>query len=424
MMKLMVYSHDAFGLGNIRRMLAICEHLLDAISGLSILVVSGSPALHSLRLPAGLDYIKLPCLSRDQAGAVGVTFLDTSVEDTVNLRAELILSAIQNFKPDVFLVDKKPCGLLQELKPTLAFLDESSHSGTAPPTQMILLLRDILDAPEPTLRQWKRHGHFEIIEKFYSQIWVVGSPDIFDMPKEYAFPEAIAQKVRFCGYIQRKPGIRSRAMVRHELAIAPEERMVLVTPGGGADGYRLVSNYLEMLATPSAPSRDPLLRSLIVCGYEMPSDHRQAVYQAAAGNPQVEVMDFSDDMVSLMDAADLVVSMGGYNTTCEILSLQKRAIVVPRIQPVQEQWIRAERMAQRGLFQVIHPKHLSASTLATAIDRQFNVPLSSPRRPIDLDALPRIAQMMATLLPGFIPSFSVPSGYFAQPSPCLVTANP
>ncbi len=48
-MKLMVYSHDAFGLGNMRRMLAICEHLLQEIPGLSILLLSGSPMLQGFR---------------------------------------------------------------------------------------------------------------------------------------------------------------------------------------------------------------------------------------------------------------------------------------------------------------------------------------------------------------------------------------
>ncbi|MEL7224866.1 MAG: glycosyltransferase, partial [Cyanobacteria bacterium J06576_12] len=55
--RIMVYSHDAFGLGNLRRMLAICEHLLTRWPNLSILLVSGSPMIHEFRLPVGLDYI-------------------------------------------------------------------------------------------------------------------------------------------------------------------------------------------------------------------------------------------------------------------------------------------------------------------------------------------------------------------------------
>jgi len=65
MKRLLVYSHDTFGLGNIRRMLCICEYLLEALPTLSILLVSGSPMVHSFRIPRRLDYIKLPCLRPD-----------------------------------------------------------------------------------------------------------------------------------------------------------------------------------------------------------------------------------------------------------------------------------------------------------------------------------------------------------------------
>lgn len=60
-MRLIVYSHDSFGLGNIRRMLSICEYSIDNVPEMSILILSGSPVLHSFRMHPGLDYIKLPC---------------------------------------------------------------------------------------------------------------------------------------------------------------------------------------------------------------------------------------------------------------------------------------------------------------------------------------------------------------------------
>ena len=252
---------------------------------------------------------------------------------------------------------------------------------------------------------------------------MVGSPDIFDVPKEYGFPEAIAQKVRFCGYIQRHSIYRSRARVRQELAVEPHEKLVLVTPGGGADGELLVMTYLEMMANRQDKAFDSSLKSLIVCGYEMPSEQRQLVHQVAAKNPQIKVIDFSDDLLSLMDAADLVVSMGGYNTTCEILSLKKQAIVVPRIHPVQEQWIRAERMAQRHLFYTLHPHDLSTETLATALKQKLNEAEIPRFLPIDLNALPRITQMVKMLSSTLMPSFSIPPRSFTPTSPHLATAN-
>ena len=163
-MKLMVYSHDAFGLGNIRRMLTICEYLLRTLPDVSILVVSGSPALHTLRLPEGLDYIKLPCLGRDATGQLEARYLKKMPDTLVRLRSHLILTAAVHFQPDVLLVDKKPQGLRNELKETLAYL-----SLYSPNTKRVLLLRDILDIPAVTIQQWQKNNYYNITQKHYDQ---------------------------------------------------------------------------------------------------------------------------------------------------------------------------------------------------------------------------------------------------------------
>ncbi|TLY79434.1 MAG: glycosyltransferase, partial [Gammaproteobacteria bacterium] len=58
---MLVYSHDTFGLGNIKRMLEISKHLVAAYGNVSVLIISGSPMLHAFRIPPRIDYIKLPC---------------------------------------------------------------------------------------------------------------------------------------------------------------------------------------------------------------------------------------------------------------------------------------------------------------------------------------------------------------------------
>jgi len=386
-MKLIVYSHDAFGLGNIRRMLAICQYIIKAYQEASILVVSGSHALHSLRLPKGIDYIKLPCLERDESGVVSSKYLDTDVEEAVQLRSDLILSTVKNFKPDLILVDKKPDGLQKELQATLTYL-----KAERPETKLVLLLRDILDCPAVTIAQWQRHGYYDIIANWYDQIWVVGIPEIFDVCKEYQFPAAIAQKTRFCGYIRREPGIKPRHILRRELGLQADEKLVLVTPGGGADGYCLVDTYLRGLDRVTAH------RSVIVSGPEMPAPQHEEIRQRIAFLPQVELLEFTDDLVGFIDAADVVISMGGYNTIGEILSLQKRSIVVPRIQPVEEQWIRAERMAKLGLFRAIHPDRLTPTNLMQQLQLEFNAIGSIAPSRLDLNALPRIAEYLSRLV--------------------------
>lgn len=388
-MKLIVYSHDAFGLGNIRRMLAICQYIIRAYPEASILVVSGSPALHSLRLPKGLDYIKLPCLERDELGQVSTKYLDTDVEEAVQLRSDLILSTVKSFKPDLILVDKKPDGLQRELQATLSYIKTER-----PETQLVLLLRDILDRPETTVAQWQRHSYYDIIANWYDQVWVVGTPEIFDVRREYQFPAEVAQKTRFCGYIRREAGVKPRAVLRQELGLQADDRLVLVTPGGGADGYRLVDTYLKGLERQA----DYTHHTIIISGPEMPAAQREEIRQRMGRLPLVELLEFTDDLVGFMDAADVVVSMGGYNTVGEILSLQKRAIVVPRMLPVEEQWIRAERMAKLGLFCAIHPDCLTPELLMKQLQSELEDvdDLAPPR--LDMNGLPRIAEYLARLI--------------------------
>jgi predicted glycosyltransferase len=391
-MKLMVYSHDAFGLGNIRRMLRICQYLLQTVPDISILVVSGSPAIHSLKIPSGIDYIKLPCLSRDHAGEIEVRYLKDSLEAVVKLRSQLILTTAAHFQPDLFIVDKKPEGLWHELRETLAYL--SAH---LPQTKRVLLLRDVLDAPEATIAQWQKHNYYQIAQAQYDQIWVVGTPEVFNLPVEYGFPLPLIRKVRFCGYLDREVGRTPPAHLRQALGVTDDEPLVVVTPGGGGDGYTLIWNYLVGIASQNKPPE-----TVIIAGPEMPEAQRHRLQIQAQAHPSVTFLEFSDDLVSYLNAADVVVSMAGYNTVCELLTLRKSAVIVPRTHPVEEQWIRAQRLAQRGLFYAIHPRDLTPQRLMQMLKLALASP---PTYCFRLDGLPRIAQLIAVLLPKSVPPF-------------------
>ena len=388
-MRLMVYSHDTFGLGNIRRMLAICTHLQATIPDLSVLIVSGSPMLHSFRVLPGIDYIKLPCLKRTEEGDLGVRFLDLEVEQVVRLRRELILSTVVSFEPDVVLVDKKPDGLAKELEPSLRYI-----RCNLPQARILLVLRDILDAPEVTAAEWVKRGYQNIVQWYYDGVLVLGEQRIFDVCAEYRFSRTLCRKVRYCGYVGRNPPARERAAVRAELGVAERENLVLVTAGGGEDGYALMSTYVQ---TAEELHRRFSAKSLLVAGPELAPARAGALREAAQRQGGIQVIEFTDDMMSYMNAADVVVSMAGYNTICELLTLHKRAVLVPRVRPVQEQKIRAERMAELSAFHMIHPDHLSPRALGKAIGDEIGALRMGAGAPavVDLNALPRVTEILS-----------------------------
>ncbi|MGL5082876.1 MAG: glycosyltransferase family protein [Microcoleaceae cyanobacterium] len=391
-MKIIVYSHDAFGLGNIRRMLAICQHLLATIPELSILVLSGSPAIHSFRIPERLDYIKLPCFGRDRNGQLGARYLASDVSETIRLRSSLIKTTVTNFRPDLILVDKKPHGLLDELKPALDYLKVVS-----PTTQLVLLLRDILDDPTVTIEEWQKQGYYQAVQAYYDRVLVVGMSEIFDLVQEYQFPQAIAKKTKFCGYIRKDFQPSCPEAIRRELEVGEGEKLVLVTPGGGGDGYHLVDTYLSAL---EQLSRYQKVKSLIVFGIEMPQSEQDALAQKIQHYSGIKTLDFTDDLMSYINASDLVVAMTGYNTVTEILSLGKRAVVVPRQKPSMEQSIRAEKMAQKGWLRMISPNDLTAENLSQVICQELELgEREHPTFPgLNLEGLLKIEQDICQLL--------------------------
>lgn len=379
-LRVMVYSHDTFGLGNIRRMLAVSNHLLRDIPGVSVLLVTGSPMIQEFRIQPGLDYIKLPCLSRTGRDQYSAKTLGTGIERLLQLRSGLILAAARDFAPDVVLIDKKPDGVKHELRQTLDYL-----KNTRPQCRIALVLRDILDCPSSTISSWQERGYFRTLREYFESVLVLGDPSVFDAAVEYRFPEDIRSMTRYCGYIRHEaPKSMATALLRSRFLANGESRMVLVTPGGGEDGYALVRNYAE------GTSRLRSTRSVIVCGPEMPAAQREAIAQTVARDRSVTVTEFTGEMLGHMAAVDCVVSMAGYNTMCEVLSLRKRSVTSPRVHPVKEQWIRGERLSSLGLTDAIHPDVLTAGNLMDAVNEQLETN-SGASFPASLDGLENVA---------------------------------
>jgi predicted glycosyltransferase len=391
-MKFLIYSHDTFGLGNIRRILAIGSALKESYPDSSTLIISGSPMLQGFRIPAEMDYIKLPCLKRSETGGLHVRTLDMELAATVKLRSEIIRTAVENFGPDVLLVDKKPAGVAGELIAGLRHMKVYS-----PGARIVLILRDIMDRPEVTVDTWKRQSFYETLELYYDRALVLGDPRIFDAVDEYQVPPVLRDRVTFCGYIRKTPSGQHRERIRQELGIDSRQKLVLITTGGGEDGYRIIETYLQGLRQFGQPDT----QTLVITGPELSQDNNARLQRLAQQSASVRMMEFTDDMIGCMQAADVVVSMAGYNTVSELLSLNKRAILVPRVHPVQEQQVRAERFAAKGLFRMIHPADLTPDLLMRTVNEelaQSATPLNIESA-VDLNGLKGLTRLMGALIP-------------------------
>jgi predicted glycosyltransferase len=134
-----------------------------------------------------------------------------------------------------------------------------------------------------------------------------------------------------------------------------------------------------------------------VTGPELDRSERACIEHAVRPYPGADVREFTNDMMSYMNAADAVVCMGGYNTICEVASMGKRAIVVPRVRPVEEQLIRADRLSRRRLVTLLHPDTMTPQTLGDSVLEALDPECRIPHASLDLDALPRITNYIGGL---------------------------
>ena len=377
--KILLYSHDTFGLGNIRRTLLLAEELRSHYPGASILIITGSPMIHAFRIPEGVDYIKLPCLDRIAAERYTPRFLTQCSQEVKATRAAIIKQSVLSFAPDLMIVDKRPAGVDGELLDTL-----NEMRACKLHTKLVLGVRDILDEPERTRNVLASNGSFDVIDEFYDEVWIYGCKSVFDTVKEYAFPEQVVRKTVYCGYLKR-PTLAS------ERLDGPPR--ILVTTGGGGDGGDVIEAYLSGL---SSLPRNVALRSTIIFGPQMPQARRAEILRRFDYMADVVFLEFEAEIANRYAQSDVVVSQAGYNTVCELLSFSRRAILIPRSEPVREQLIRARLMAERGFFECIEPQHLTPETLISKVREA----LSSSLRPttLDLDGLPVIRERAATLL--------------------------
>jgi predicted glycosyltransferase len=378
--KVLLYSHDTFGLGNIRRTLTLSADLVEQYPDASVLIVTGSPMIHAFRLPERVDYVKLPCLDRVDAERYEPRFLRRCSVEIKRTRATMLEEIVLGFEPDLMIVDKRPGGVDSELVPTLGAL----RRGRTPP-RLVLGMRDILDAPERTSVTLRSNGSFDLIEQFYDEVWVYGSETIFDPTIEYGFPESVAGKTRFCGYLKRPTRPARRA---------GGSPTVLVTTGSGGDGGEMIEAYLEGLG---ALPRSTALRTTVVLGPQMPSGRRDALLDRFGYLSDVTFLDFEPDLTARYAESDVVVAMAGYNTVCELLSFGAKAVLVPRAEPVKEQLIRARLLAARGLFDIVEPDELVADVLISKVLALLD-PSRAAVTAIDLDGLPRIRERVRALL--------------------------
>lgn len=376
--RIALYSHDSVGLGHTRRNLAVAHALTQAwpeLTGepVSGLLITGQPHATSETVPEGWDWIVVPGLTRT-AGGYAPRHLRMPLDDVTSMRGSIVGAALDDFEPDLVVVDRHPFGVDDELRGALQHI-----RATRPDCAIVLGLRDVLDDPASTAEEWESVGGPAAIRPVFDAIWVYGDPEAYDPVATGEIPEGLADLAVHTGYLANgRPEPHSTEVARP---------YVVTMVGGGSDGHGLA-------AAAAAATLPENHRHLVITGPQMPAEHHEAVEQVAG--PDTEVVTSVPDAHALLRHAAAAMCMGGYNTVCEVMTTRTPALVVPRAQRRQEQPRRAAALADRGLIDHLPLTETTPEAISTwlhdAVTRRVD------RLDIDLDGLSRLGRIAADVI--------------------------
>ena len=299
MTRFFLYSHDTYGLGHLRRSTLLAEAIVRADPCHDVLIATGSPQAQAFSLPERVDSLKLPSATKDGAGAYQPRKLGGSIRELIRLRSALVMAAVETYAPEVILVDHAPLGMSGEL---VAVLDR--YAGRAGGPRLVLGLRDIIDDADQVDKDWQQSGTWGWLD-CYDDILVYGDPRIRTTASELDLESRVTGTVTYAGYV-------APAMPEPMIDVEP---YLLVTPGGGGDGQIMLRRYLDAVDAGATSG----MRSLVVTGPLMSTTRREELFRRARRSPSVDLIEFSDQMRTLIASASGVVSMAGYNTVVEEL---------------------------------------------------------------------------------------------------------
>ncbi len=363
-MKIIQYCQHVLGIGHLFRSLEICR----ALSGHEVILVTGGPAVEA-DLPEHVREFRLPDLQMDHAfKGLFSTAKNLTVDQVKEERQKRLMALFENERPDLFLVELYPFGRKAfrfELDPVLKAL----RSKRLTPCGVFSSVRDILVEKGD-------HGKHEArvvktLNRYFDRVLVHADPDIVEIRETFGPFDKISIPVEYTGYIASKPSPGAGERTRKQLKIGEDEILIIASAGGGNVGAPILEAVIRACCRLEVKSRCHLK---VFTGPFLDQSEFDRLKKTAGNN--VQVTRFTTDFLSYLAAADLSVSMGGYNTTMNILASGAPALVWPFGQN-REQRLRAGRLADLGALRVLEDEDLHPDRLAVIMDQW----ISRPTRP-------------------------------------------
>lgn len=385
-MKVACYCQHVLGIGHFHRSLEICKSLAEKHETVMIL---GGP---DVTLPESkVRFLQLPGLKMDENFSRLIPCREQDEENlevTKDRRRQQLYDFFSSFQPDIFLVELYPFGRKAfrfELDPILKGID----SGELAPCIRLCSLRDIL--VEKKDKQKYETRVLTVLNTLFDGLLIHSDPHFIPLEKTFSQTDKISIPYRYTGFITPPSGGTNKsAAIRKKLGLAEHDKLLVASIGGGNVGSEL------LLATATAATvlkkKTNIHFHLFTGKYSDPNLQTQLGKTAAV---RLVVHDFCENFTEWLEAADLSISMAGYNTCMNLLSAGTPALLYPFAQN-REQRMRISAFSSTSPFGLLEKKDLDPIRLAKRITAQ----LQFDKRPGNADLNGAVTSSELSCTPG------------------------
>ena len=386
-MTIVLYCQYVWGMGHLFRSLELAR----ALSGHRVVLVAGGQEV-ALDLPGHVELVRLPALFMDEhfttliPGVAG-----RSVEAIQRERREALAALFERARPEIFIVELYPFGRTAfgfELEPLLA--------ATRGRVRTVCSLRDVLvekrDAPAYEARVVEALNRWFDLLLIHSDERLLPLDDTFSRVGDIRVPKV------YTGFVAPRPDPDKGRELRRDLGLAPGQKLVVASSGGGRAGYRLLKPVLA--ACRRLQSRLGVRLALFTGPFMADAEFNDL--QAEAGEGLV-VQRFTPRFLDYLSAADLSISLAGYNTCMNLLATGVPALVLPYARQ-REQPLRVERLKPCLPLMILSEEDLAPERLASAIESGLQLKPRPGPPPVDLDGAARTARCLDNWPHGHAPS--------------------
>jgi len=382
-MNIILYCQYVWGMGHLVRSLELAR----ALAGHEVILAAGGQPV-PLELPSHVELIRLPALYMDEmfttlvAGEPGST-----VDEIRHSRGRILDDLFRSRRPDVFIVELYPFGrsmFSYELDPLL----EKIRSGRFGDVKTVCSLRDILvEKRDPAAYEARV---LKKLNEFFDLLLVHSDERLLRLDATFGRTAGIQVPVVYTGFITRRPDPAAGRRLRRELGVSCDRKLIVASAGGGRSGHRLIAAVLD--ACRHLGARMPV-RLEAFAGPFMPEGQFKSL--AAGAGPGLRVRRYTRRLGDYLQAADLSVSLAGYNTCMDLLCTGVPALVCPYTRQ-QEQPLRVEKIKDFAPIRILSDDDLQTARLSGCMEQMLaRHRRRKPPPDLNLDGARRAARYLA-----------------------------